>query len=216
MLIERLDRTQWKLAEVVEHVRRQLEPLLATRSDGSGTPPWVRDRLPAGTNEARHEILVALRDGDLHATGRLSTRPNGTWAQGSLWQLHSGHHTGIAVEHWRGCDMNWHLGALTGIETQFIDIRVARFMVLAIWPDQPPAPTEPDGYRTPYLELLERAIAHWRITGDSQPKKDNLVDWFLQQTVEGEPLSENLASAMATLVRMPSSQRGGAKRMGGG
>ncbi len=31
--------------------------------------------------------------------------------------------------------------------------------------------------------------------------------------VEGEPVSQNLADAMATLIRLPSSQRGGAKRI---
>jgi len=112
--------------------------------------------------------------------------------------------------------MDWQIGTLTGAETQFIDIRVPRFVVMAIWPEPKadPLPTAPSLYRTPYLDLLERAITEWRITEDHQPKKDNLLDWFMEQTVEGEKLSENLASAMATLVRMPASQRGGAKRIG--
>jgi hypothetical protein len=37
----------------------------------------------------------------------------------------------------------------------------------------------------------------------------------LTQEVEGEPISKNLADAMATLIRLPSSQRGGAKRVEG-
>jgi len=41
------------------------------------------------------------------------------------------------------------------------------------------------------------------------------VDWFLEQPIEGEPVSHNLADAMATLIRLPSAQRGGAKRMHG-
>ena len=105
------------------------------------------------------------------------------------------------------------------MDGQFIDIRVPRFMVLAIWPavEVPqPAPAvdsntgEP--YRTPYMDLLDRAIAENRITARDQGKKELLADWFREQTVDGEPVSQNLADAMATLIRLPSSQRGGAKR----
>ncbi len=32
--------------------------------------------------------------------------------------------------------------------------------------------------------------------------------------IGGEPVSENLANAMATLIRLPSSQRGGSRRIG--
>ena len=96
---------------------------------------------------------------------------------------------------------------------QFIDIRVPRFAVLAIWPERGEL-VPPVEYRSPYLALLDRVIAEWRITEENQPKKELLVDWFREQTVEGEPISENLASAMATLVRLPGSQRGGARRAG--
>lgn len=94
-----------------------------------------------------------------------------------------------------------------------------RFLVKAIWPDHIPetvvaVPTAEDmPYTTPYLELMKAAIAEFNLTAERQCKKENLSDWFLQKTVEGEPLSRNMADAMATLVRMPSAQRGGAKRM---
>jgi hypothetical protein len=220
MLIERLDRTQWKLAEAVEHIRQRLAEALPAYPEAIGpTASWQRPRDPGDVsrNHARHEIMIALRDGDLHATGRMSTERVAPWAQGSIWPLHSGHHSPITPEHWRGGGMDWHQGTLTSADSQFIDIRIPRFVVLAIWPEQVAEllPAAPGAYRTPYLDLLDRAIAEWRITEENQPKKDNLLDWFLEQTVEGEKLSENLASAMATLVRMPASQRGGAKRMGG-
>jgi hypothetical protein len=48
----------------------------------------------------------------------------------------------------------------------------------------------------------------------AQAKKENLVTWFLEQEIDGEPVSENLANAMATLIRLPSSQRGGSRRIG--
>jgi hypothetical protein len=104
-------------------------------------------------------------------------------------------------------------------EGQFIDIRVPRFMVLAIWPiietptpvpEADPATGSP--YRTPYMDLLDRGVAENRISVRDQGKKELLSDWFRGQTVDGEPVSQNLADAMATLIRLPSSQRGGAKR----
>jgi hypothetical protein len=53
------------------------------------------------------------------------------------------------------------------------------------------------------------------ITDEQQSKKELLVDWFTKQKVEDELISGNLGDAMATLVRHPKSQRGGAKRMAG-
>ena len=66
-----------------------------------------------------------------------------------------------------------------------------------------------------WLAICQAANA-WdgRVAG-RQEKKDSLFEWFLTQEVEGEPISKNLTDAMATLIRLPSSQRGGAKRMDG-
>ena len=98
-----------------------------------------------------------------------------------------------------------------------------RFIVKAIWPEYvPPARLDiaaaaeaSDGvpYSTPYLVLMQEAIAYFGITDVNQGKKECLVDWFLGQQVEGEPVSNKLADAMATLIRLPSAQRGGAKRV---
>ena len=93
-----------------------------------------------------------------------------------------------------------------------------RFLVKAIWPDyvsevRPASDTDAVPYTTPYLELMQAAIAKFGITAEDQGKKDCLVDWFLEQEIEGEPASNKLADAMATLIRLPSAQRGGAKRM---
>ncbi|MBW6496352.1 MAG: hypothetical protein K0B16_17715, partial [Burkholderiaceae bacterium] len=100
---------------------------------------------------------------------------------------------------------------------EFIDIRMPRFMVRAIWPDfvppAMPASMAKTTYTTPYLELMQAAIARFGISAGSQEKKESLSDWFFEQQVEGEPVSRNLADAMATLVRLPSAQRGGAKRV---
>ena len=85
-------------------------------------------------------------------------------------------------------------------------------MVEAIWTLPPQRPIEPTEYTTPYLELIKRAISENRIDEMDQSKKEALVAWFMDQDVEGVPLSAHLAKAMATIIRMPSSQRGGGKR----
>ena len=93
-----------------------------------------------------------------------------------------------------------------------------RFMVFAVWPIveaatpvSAPDPATGVSYRTPYVDRLDQAIAANRITQGYQGKKELLSDWFRDQQVEGEPVSQNLADAMATLIRLPSTQRGGAR-----
>jgi hypothetical protein len=162
---------------------------------------------------------VALRDGDLHAQGRFSdTRNNRNWGSdfNKEWVLHSGHHEPISPAHWR--QGRFESDGLSSNQWEFIDIRVPRFTVLAIWPAYvPPMPASADAtpYTTPYLALMQEAIAHFSLSETCQEKKDRLYEWFLEKQVEGEPVSMKLADAMATLIRMPSSQRGGAKRMEG-
>ena len=95
---------------------------------------------------------------------------------------------------------------------EYIDIQIPRFMAQAIWTMPPPKPIEPTDYTTPYLDLIDRAIAENGIDDLDQSKKEVLVDWFKAQDIEGEPLSDNIAKALATIVRLPSSQRGGGKR----
>jgi hypothetical protein len=67
-----------------------------------------------------------------------------------------------------------------------------------------------DGYMPGYLDLLHRAIKHFSISDDNQPKADELTAWFQQQSVNGERVSKNLARAMTTIVRRPDRKKGGA------
>ncbi len=64
-------------------------------------------------------------------------------------------------------------------------------------------------YSTPYLDLMRRAIGHFKIAKDNQPLKDNLLVWFQQEWRGPGRLSDHLAGSMATLVRLPDAQRGG-------
>ena len=90
-------------------------------------------------------------------------------------------------------------------------------MVRAIWNE--PRIEEPrkaggeTTYTTPYLELMFAAIRLQGITEEHQSKKELLVDWYRVQEIERKQISIHMAAAMATLIRHPKSQRGGAKRM---
>ena len=221
MVLQNLDRHQWKFDEAVEHVAAviSVSGIYAEEKVPEPTvvPPWkpLPDPMDRFRSIAHTELLVALRDGDLHAKGRLSTHREHFYdASSTGWTLHSGHYEPVAQAHWLAGEFR--RGRLTFLEGEFIDIQLPRFIVRTIWPEPQPEspPVQHDvEYSTPYLDLLRAAIIEFRISDVHQPKKDNLVDWFRSQKVEGEPLSENLASAMATLVRLPASQRGGAKRM---
>lgn len=223
MSLQSLDRTQWSFAEALAHVQTVT---VARRADEAAKAPpkpvpahnhWnpPQDPTIAWKGEAENELLVALRDGDLLAQGRYTEeRPNG-WGNGSGFGLHSGYHTSIRPEQWR--EGRFFSDRLTARDWEFIDIRMPRFLVKAIWPDYVPevrpAGVDTAPYTTPYLELMQAAIAKFGITAEDQGKKDCLVDWFLAQEIEGEPVSNKLADAMATLIRLPSAQRGGAKRV---
>ncbi len=227
MSLQTLDRTQWSYAEALTHVQNVTVARRAT--EAAKLPPkpepayqhWNRPQDPtiAWRAEGETELLVALRDGDLLAQGRYTEeRPHG-WGSGnsSGFGLHSGYHTSIRPEQWR--EGKYSFGRLTARDWEFIDIRMPRFLVKTIWPDFVPDVARPvpgDGnlpYTTPYLELMQAAIVHFGITAEGQGKKECLVDWFLEQQIEGEPVSNKLADAMATLIRLPSAQRGGARRV---
>jgi hypothetical protein len=228
MVLKNLDRTQWSFTEALAHVEtvivahRAVEASRLPAAPPREYMPWERPEDPRvrWKAEAREQVLVALRDGDLHAQGRFSdTRNNRNWGSdfNKEWVLHSGHHEPISPAHWR--QGRYESDGLSSNQWEFIDIRVPRFMVLAVWPAYvpPSMPKSADAplYTTPYLVLMQEAIEHFSLSEGQQEKKDCLYDWFLEKQIEGEPVSMKLADAMATLIRLPSSQRGGAKRMEG-
>lgn len=228
MTLETLDRTRWSFTEALAHVEATV--LAIREQETVRRPPepprpaygWERAKDPKvrWKAEAREQMLVALRDGDLHAQGRFSDTRNDRFHgpdTGRAFIMHSGHHQHITPVQWReGRLLN---GVLSAMFWEFIDIRMPRFMVTAIWPyfvseaARPLAEAADTAYTTPYIELMQAAIAQFRLTAGNQEKKECLVDWLLEHEIEGEPLSRKLADAMATLIRLPAAQRGGAKRI---
>ncbi len=225
--------TSWCLATAIEHIEcieayeREQEFYRVIFDDetielGAGPVPDrpnVRDRSLALVSI--DGLLLALRDGYVRATGRRSTtRRSRTTSDTNGWRLHSTDPTLITTDEWRSGELDPDCLMLTGSTWQYMQIEVPDFMVKAIWPDWPPCDVPAtsseaarSAYTTPYLELMQAAIAHFRLTPENQSKKENLLDWFLTQQIEGEPISNKLADAMATLIRLPSAQRGGAKRV---
>lgn len=230
MSLETLDRTPWSFSTVTAHVERiaVAERARTWRGDIFGEDPprpvEVSDlpRSVVSTTErrARDGVLVALRDGYLRATGRRSTTPVlfRMSDADARWRLHAMDPGLITTTEWREGEFNFSRVALTSPAWEYIDIEVPAFMVKAIWPDFAPDTAHPEqdssdvSYTTPYIELMHQAIAEFGLGEENQSKKEVLLDWFRTQEVEGEPISANLADAMATLVRLPASQRGGARR----
>lgn len=77
----------------------------------------------------------------------------------------------------------------------------------------PPVTTRPkekaEGYITPYMEIMLETIQEEGLSTENQSKKDVLTDIIVKKMADkGLKESSNLASAMATLIRMPESQNG--------
>lgn len=227
MPIDALDRTAWSLDQAYRHIGRicrarheavtgqkvELDVRKALLPAVAGRSIWESINL-----NASRQLWQALRQGSLHAQARLSQHRNPAFPDYDAreWIFHTSNLVWIPPEHWiSGLLHNEDVGLPERLELpdgEYIDIQVPRFMVEAIWTLPPPKQLEPSDYTTPYLELIRAAIAEFQITEGEQSKKECLVDWFKEQQVEGEPVSDNLAKAMATIMRLPASQRGGGKR----
>lgn len=72
------------------------------------------------------------------------------------------------------------------------------------------------GYTTPYLEMMREVISELEISRENQGKKEAIAAVFEKKLLDHKitPPSQKLADAMATLVRLPESQQGRAKRKG--
>lgn len=77
-------------------------------------------------------------------------------------------------------------------------------------------PAISSGYTTPYLEMMLEVIRELKITRENQGKKEAIAALFEEKLAghKTTPLSQKLADAMATLVRLPESQQGRARRKG--
>lgn len=77
-------------------------------------------------------------------------------------------------------------------------------------------PAIASGYTTPYLEMMREVVRELELSKENQGKKEAIAALLEQKLAEhnATPPSQKLADAMATLVRLPESQQGRAKRKG--
>jgi len=77
-------------------------------------------------------------------------------------------------------------------------------------------PAIPSEYTTPYLGMMQEVIREMEISKDNQDKKEAIAAAFAKKLAHHKLTrpSQKLADAMATLVRLPESQQGRAKRRG--
>lgn len=65
------------------------------------------------------------------------------------------------------------------------------------------------GYTTPYIEIMMETIREEKLSDENQSKKDVLTTIISAKMAQrGLNKSEKLATAMATVIRMPESQKG--------
>ena len=212
MALEKLDRQQWRFDEAVDYVAEIISAEKSVAEEKVLEPaygaPWLQE--PAPTDRARaiarNELLVALRDGDLHATGRLSTmRANHAAPPYTEWTLHSGHGEPISPAQWRSGEFR--TGRLRLIDGEFIDIRLPRFMVRAIWPKtkQSPAP-QGTGYSTPLSRSAARSdcrVRHHRGAPAEEGQSRRLVPHSAQvegEIVVGEPRQRHGDAGAASIL----------------
>jgi hypothetical protein len=68
-------------------------------------------------------------------------------------------------------------------------------------------------YTTPYINIMLEVIAEQEIANDNQSKKELLKNIIADKmAVAGLDKSDKIADAMATIIRMPESQKGRAKK----
>lgn len=69
-------------------------------------------------------------------------------------------------------------------------------------------------YTTPYLEIMNEAIIRLNITNDNQPTK-KIIEATIAEISHDKDivLSQNSIGAMASLVRLPESRRGGNRKI---
>lgn len=63
-----------------------------------------------------------------------------------------------------------------------------------------------EGYSTPYIDLMIKAIKELKISNNNQPLKKNILEWFNEQNMD---LSKREKDALATFIRLPEMKKGG-------
>lgn len=100
---------------------------------------------------------------------------------------------------------------MVGNDPIFYDILIDFSELASVFPGT--IKNQPNGYKSKYMLLMDEVINQEGITDKNQSKHDILTDIFKQKLkANGIRESNNLASAMATLIRQPWAQAGRKKK----
>ena len=209
---------EWiSLSQVVNWLvlgERPMPPVLDKARRIGRYPDWEAwEKKPEAFHEAKFAIFSKLHMGRLEAFGRISRRtttPDNNWKHRTYVEFDQ-NFTLIPSEYWTSEGIVWVRGSLLTEDAEYAEIRVQRIDFVEHF-----APTEsvglarsPSAYTTPYLDLMFEAIAEQQISEHKQPKHETLVSWFRERSIDGKPISENQAKAMASFVRLPDRATGG-------
>jgi hypothetical protein len=171
---------------------------------------------------AAAKVLNLLKAGQIRATGRMSEIKKGSAArwEAQQYRQHSKLRTYIEAEFWRDAvfTKTARLNTARTERREYTDIMLVvgdckehlAEDVRAHKAEEPhEEPEAKSDYSTPYIDLMCQAIDHFEISRENQPIKDNLVEWFLTQTISGQRVSKATAEYLASFVRLPESRTGG-------
>ena len=214
--LEKLDRQQWRLMRRWTTSPRSSAPrsqirrrkfwnrLMEIRGRETRLRPIVPEQSPAMNSWRRSATAISTQPGGCRRCApTIRAALYGMDAAFRSWQP-------ISPAQWRSGEFR--TGRLRLIDGEFIDIRLPRFMVRTIWPkaEQAPAP------QTQAIRLPISICCARRLPSSASPRsasRRRTISSTGSALRRSKTRCENLASAMATLVRLPSSQRGGAKRI---
>jgi len=173
-------------------------------------------------------ILNLLRRGELQATAGLVTAIS--WSEMVNVAVIVGERGDVNQEIkpaiWReDCNIDFQRGFMAGYVRSinridvviFSDIYMSRKCIKNLTSDYSGKTASIEGvYLPPFVEIMIEALRHFGIAPDKQsPTKKEIEAFFLEKKLpDGRPITPNLASHMATLIRPPEAMRGGNRRMG--
>lgn len=188
------------------------------------------EQLRMGSEEqAWQELQLVLGEGHLLAKGRFSNQKiRQQWLvinSDEAWEMHATNPTPIPAQHWLEGKPDWRMGTLTFESGQYIEAAISEALLLCLWPDpslvgaqEAPVSRWKSGKAalmnapTEHLELINKAVAHfWVDSHEPMATKPDIVEWLMQHKADGQPVSENLAQAIGTMILPLHLRKGGIK-----
>jgi hypothetical protein len=181
-------------------------------------------------DQAWTELRNALGKGEMTAQGCFSDQKiRQQWRVANAdeaWEMHSNHPVPVVANLWVDGNIEWQAGILTFDHGQYIKVGVFESILHCLWPDPSLTARDPEMPKsrwksgkpalrstpTEHLELINKAVDKFWIDGrEPVASKTDIVEWLMQNQVNGQPLSENLAQAIGTMILPPHLRKGGIK-----